>query len=76
MTYNGRDVEISKTQGEIHLPRMIEQDKTESVASGACLATRGITGSMRGLKYHTLRVDCCVLDDIQDDESAQAIDQV
>lgn len=40
------------------------------------MATRGITSGIRGLKFHTLRPDLVLLDDLQTSEDAESPERV
>ena len=75
-TYNGTATEISKSAGKIVLARLVKEDGTEYPMSQSCIVAKGIMSGIRGLKHHTLRPDLAVLDDVQDDESAESDDQV
>lgn len=70
---NGVSTSIVKNASEIHLPLVTEKDGT---SYQAFLVTRGITGTLRGLKLGKggMRPDVVLLDDIQDDESASSPD--
>ena len=69
-TYHKHSTELQYRDGFLKLPRLIKEDGTEYATSGSCVACRGITSGLRGLKHGTLRPTCVILDDIQDDESA------
>ena len=62
------------------LARIVETDadghRHEAPTSNSVIATRGITSGIRGLKQKSLRPDCVLLDDIQDDEVAESPEQV
>lgn len=75
-TYNSIPTEISKTSSKVVLARLKNKDGTDFPTSGSVIATRGILSGLRGLKYHSLRPDVAVLDDVQDDESASSPEQV
>ena len=72
---NGVSTSIVKNASEIHLPLITETDGT---SYQAFLCTRGITGTLRGLKLGKggIRPDVVLLDDIQDDESASSPEQI
>lgn len=68
-TYRGIDTEISKTASQFCLARLTLEDGTIPT-TGPCLATRGITSGIRGLKHHTRRPDLVVVDDPQTAEDS------
>ena len=68
-TYRGQSTEIGKNAGQFQTARL---DGNE----GCVFATRGISGGIRGLKWHTLRPDLCILDDLQTAESAENPEQI
>ena len=72
---NGVSTSIVKNASEIHLPLITEED---GKSYQAFLCTRGITGTLRGLKLGKcgIRPDVVLLDDIQDDESASSPEQI
>lgn len=68
-TYRGLPTEIGKTANQFQLARLQQEDGTLP-STGCIMATRGITSGIRGLKYHTLRPDLVLLDDLQTSSDA------
>lgn len=75
-TYNGVSTDIQKTVDRLIFARLKEEDGTEALTSSSCIVVKGITGGLRGLKHGTKRPSCIVLDDIQDDETANSATSV
>lgn len=75
-TFNGVSTDIQKNVNKLIFARLKESDGTEAPTSSSCIVVRGITGGLRGLKHGTKRPSCVVLDDIQDDETAESDSQV
>ena len=75
-TFNGVTTDIQKNVNKLVFARLKESDGTEAPTSSSCIVVRGITGGLRGLKHGTKRPSCVVLDDIQDDETAESDSQV
>ena len=75
-TYNGVSTSIEKNVNKLVFARLKESDGTEAPTSSSCIVVRGITGGLRGLKHGTKRPSCVVLDDIQDDETAESDSQI
>ena len=75
-TFNGVSTSIEKNVNKLVFARLKESDGTEAPTSSSCIVVRGITGGLRGLKHGTKRPSCVVLDDIQDDETAESDSQV
>lgn len=74
-TYKGQSTELAKTANYFQLARLEQPDGTMP-ATGCVMATRGITSGIRGLKFHTLRPDLALLDDIQTSEDADNPERV
>jgi len=74
-TCKGERTRISWTDKRVIMPTV-----NGSQASGAIIQATGITGRVRGMKYHnpdggTFRPDFAIIDDPQTDESARSFDQ-
>lgn len=74
-TYRGQSTELAKTANYFQLARLEQPDGTMP-ATGCVMATRGVTSGIRGLKFHTLRPDLALLDDIQTSEDADNPERV
>ena len=70
--YKGHSTELQVKDGVLVLPKITKDDGTPYPTSGSCVACRGILSGLRGLKHGTLRPTCVILDDVQDDESANS----
>ncbi|MBQ7189139.1 MAG: phage terminase large subunit family protein [Kiritimatiellae bacterium] len=75
-SFNGTIVDIHKTESKLVIARIVEKDGTEAPTSHSVVECRGITSGLRGLKMGSRRPDLVLLDDIQDDESAQSQERI
>lgn len=75
-TYKGVMTDIVKNASRLVFARITNDDGTETLTSNSLIQTRGITSGLRGLKFRTFRPDLIILDDIQNDETAESQEQV
>lgn len=75
-TYNGTPCKISSTSSRMVFARLEDGDGNPYPTSESVIDTRGISSGIRGLKHGTLRPDLVVLDDLQDEETADSPDRI
>lgn len=66
-TFGGEYTRIDWKQEYIILPTV-----AGSVASGRIIASVGIEGAIRGMNFRNVRPDLCIIDDVDDRESAKS----
>lgn len=74
-TYRDVATEIGKTANQFQLARLMQADGSMP-KTGCVMATRGVSSGIRGLKFHTLRPDLVLLDDLQTSSDAESPEQV
>lgn len=75
-TCRGVNTNIRMSAQEMRLPTIADETGAPYPASGAILASVGITGNARGLVRGALRPDLLLLDDLQNDAMARSEERV